>query len=58
MLIEYMLAIAIGITLVYAIIGVGIARAERQARNSDDLDLMTILFWPIATLVWAISKKV
>ena len=58
MLIEYIIGITIGVTLIYLLIGIGVARAEKQVRSYGDVDIMTVLFWPIAALTWAISGKI
>ena len=43
------------LTVVYFIIGFGAAKAEKEARNSKEIDRITVFTWPIALMSWCFS---
>ena len=47
------------VTILYILLGVGTAFAEMKCREvRDDLDLITLIFWPLALIVWAITGNI
>lgn len=39
--------------LAYMWMGLGVANAERHARGQERNDTMTVLFWPLALLIFS-----
>lgn len=49
---EIVLVTVVGL-LVYMWLGLGVANSERHARGQERNDVMTVLFWPLALLIFS-----